>query len=375
MHSISAGSFTARTPRMRDSPSTSSARGASRPRSSARKGDMPSTPIRSARASGPTRAIASSTFRGFQVSAERREVGISGGMPSSQVEPSRWISPLSRARMQSGPKGVRTARQSQRWPPTYLALPRRPSTRTSTPCRSISARTRSRRAARSAAKSLPAPSSHASSPIGFIAGSLEGLVRVAAHLLAAGMRHEDELLAAPPAVAVLPGHGLDHDRHAGLEDQVVVDLGPRVGADALRLAAFEAQRMREEVVVEPGPLPAVRARGDAHELGAGHTGTDRVDHDVGDLLPALVEIAQARARAPDHPRAPHVRGVALVAGDRVRPDDVALARDVVGRHEGEGHVAVRAPRPVGDALRDALEDRVDEGLGRGTPGGGAPGSP
>ena len=93
---------------------------------------------------------------------------------------------------------------------------------------------------------------------------------------------------------------------------------------------------------------------------AGHTGLELFDDGVGDLLPTGAEIAQRGRRPARDPRASDIRRVALVSHDRVGPDHVAFADDVIDRDQVERHVVVGAPRSVGDPFGHGLEHRVEE---------------
>jgi len=81
--------------------------------------------------------------------------------------------------------------------------------------------------------------------------SLGPFVRVVADLLVAVVGDEDELFAAPTRVPVEPGDRFDDDCHAGLEHELLVELGAAIRAELLRFATLEAEAVPEEEVVEP----------------------------------------------------------------------------------------------------------------------------
>ena len=118
MHSISAGSFTARTARSSRSPSTIVASGASIPSSIGIDGDIPSTAITLASASPPMPDTPATTLRGFHVSPLRLSVGMSDGMPSSHVVASRCTWRVASTSVHIGAHAVTTIRQIGRCPTT-----------------------------------------------------------------------------------------------------------------------------------------------------------------------------------------------------------------------------------------------------------------
>src|SRR4051794_28966859 len=135
--------------------------------------------------------------------------------------------------------------------------------RMSTPVASISASTFSRRADRSAAASgwtsvvvLRAPGDVVlRAPSEFVNGASERVVRVVGHRLVTVLGDEQALLGPVAAGAVLPDDRLQHQHHAGGEDERCVERLADVAADVRHLGAVDAETVAEVEVRHPRLLP------------------------------------------------------------------------------------------------------------------------
>src|SRR3954453_793700 len=123
--------------------------------------------------------------------------------------------------------------------------------RMSIPPASISASTRSRRAARSWAASGWTSVVVLRAREEVVTPASEGVVRVVSHRLPAILGDDEDLLGAVAAGAVLPHDRLEHEDHAGGEHERGVEDLTDVAADVGHLGAVDAEPMAQVEVRHP----------------------------------------------------------------------------------------------------------------------------